>query len=553
MMSDKRSHLWVTTLLLISLLPALAAGQGRSGSTFDNEDQKNSRDMAPLAQPPALALESTIDPTRYYVGPSDVFSVNIWTAPPLSFMLTVTPEGTLIIPTIGEIRVADLLLSDARKKVIQEIKRRFRGAVEPTFTLVSPRPIVVLVRGNVLNPGSYTLWAFNRADKAVEEANKLQISQIQKDLEEVLETMSTRNITVKHRDGSSSQVDISKYIATKDDRLNPHLREGDVIIVPRKDLERSVIGIYGEVNVPGRYEFVRGDSVKDALKIAQGFTSEAIIDSIEFFRIQAGGDSMMSRIFNGQHLIEGKIRDVALEPGDRVVVRAKSDLRADFTVKVTGEVRFPGVYPITRNNTRLSEILRKMGGFTEFASIRTAEIIRSSVKPDEIELERLLSLRGGASDDDSLYYYMETDLRLRKEIVNVDFQTLVNGEDSTQDVVLQDGDEIRVPSLQVTIYVFGQVSSPGHIPFVRGEDVDYYVRKAGGYTDRSRPGDVKVIKAKTRQWLEPEATQVEEGDYIWVPKTIDRPFGYYMAIIGQTAAIISVALSIVLLAIQLDQ
>ena len=59
-----------------------------------------------IAQPVGLALESIIDPALYFVGPSDVFSVNIWISPPLHFLLTVTPEGTLIIPTVGEVRIS---------------------------------------------------------------------------------------------------------------------------------------------------------------------------------------------------------------------------------------------------------------------------------------------------------------------------------------------------------------------------------------------------------------------------------------------------------------
>jgi protein involved in polysaccharide export with SLBB domain len=44
-----------------------------------------------------------------------LISVNIWTSPQLIFPLTVTPEGTLIIPTVGEIHVADLTLSEVKK------------------------------------------------------------------------------------------------------------------------------------------------------------------------------------------------------------------------------------------------------------------------------------------------------------------------------------------------------------------------------------------------------------------------------------------------------
>jgi hypothetical protein len=103
------------------------------------------------------------------------------------------------------------------------------------------------------------------------------------------------------------------------------------------------------------------------------------------------------------------------------------------------------------------------------------------------------------------------------------------------------------------VYVFGQVVTNGYIPFVAGEGLEYYVKKAGGYIERARTGDVKIVKARTRQWLAPDETIIEAGDYIWVPRVIERSFGYYMGIIGQTAAIVSVAVSIVLLGIQINK
>jgi protein involved in polysaccharide export with SLBB domain len=126
-------------------------------------------------------------------------------------------------------------------------------------------------------------------------------------------------------------------------------------------------------------------------------------------------------------------------------------------------------------------------------------------------------------------------------------------QDSTQDVFLQTEDYIAVPSKKKTIYVFGQVVTAGHVPYVIGENVDYYIRKAGGVTESARSGDVKIIKAKTRQWLSPGETTIEEGDYVWVPKEIERSFSYYMNIIGQTAAVVSAAVSIVLLVIQINK
>jgi protein involved in polysaccharide export with SLBB domain len=137
--------------------------------------------------------------------------------------------------------------------------------------------------------------------------------------------------------------------------------------------------------------------------------------------------------------------------------------------------------------------------------------------------------------------------------VSVNFIDLFEKKDASKDVILQNGDWVRIPMVQKTVYVFGQVILPGNVPFMKDEGYKYYIKKAGGYTDNARSGDVMVIKRASRQWLSPSETEVEQGDYIWVPKEQERPSTYYWNIIGQLASIISVAVSIVLLTIQLNK
>jgi hypothetical protein len=83
--------------------------------------------------------------------------------------------------------------------------------------------------------------------------------------------------------------------------------------------------------------------------------------------------------------------------------------------------------------------------------------------------------------------------------------------------------------------------------------VAYYVEKAGGLTDNARGGDIMIIKRANRQWLAPGETTIEEGDHVWVPKELQRSFAYYMNIIGQTASVIGVAVSLGLLVNQLTK
>lgn len=505
-----------------------------------------------IVQPAGVPLESTVDPEKYFIGPSDVIAVNIWMSPPFNFSLTVTPEGTLIIPTIGEVMVADLTLAKAKELIFREARKKYLSA-EITATLIKPRPIIVTVTGNVLNEGLYTLSAIDRATKAIEEANKPTRLQSQDDLNYILQQMSTRNIVLKHKNGAEDKVDITKYLATKKDCWNPYLREGDVIIVPRKNPLKNVFGIYGEVNSPGRYEFVEGDSLLDAFKIGMGCTRLAMKDSVEFTRLSLDGTILTSHIIDIQSIMNGNQPNFALESGDRIIVKAKKELREDYRVNIQGEVMYAGMYPITKDRTKLSEVIKQAGGFTEFSALKSATLNRRSVQPREVEIERLLSARGGVSTEDSSDYFLETELRLKKEIVSVDFEKLFIDGDSSQDVILQDEDYIIVPSIKKTIYVFGQAVTPGHVPFVKGMNIEYYIAKAGGFTDRARKGDVQIIKSKTKQWLDPDETTIEEGDYIWIPKDPDRPFAYYMTIASQAASVLSVVVGIMVVIAQVTK
>jgi protein involved in polysaccharide export with SLBB domain len=511
--------------------------------------------QAPVSNVPPL--EGPVDPDKYFVGPSDILSVNIWTSPPLNFSLTVTPEGTLIIPTVGEVRMTDLTLGEAKKKIIDEIKKKYLSG-SPSVTLLSPRQITVTVTGAIRYPGKYVLNATDRVDKAVAMANK-----IRKDEPPEYEEMwqlklserkqSKRDIHLTRRTGKSCRADVLRYYATKDDRWNPLLLEGDEIFVSRIDQKKNIFAIYGGVNVQGSFELVEGDSLLDAIELAYGFTPRAMRDSIVHYRYDVQSSRQTLTFCNFDQIKHGSSSNLKLFPGDRIVVKEQPDVREDYKVFIDGEVKYPGFYPITKDSTKLSVILKWSGGFTEYASLASSQVYRGTISRQELEIERLLSMRGSITPEDSAYYLLETELRTKREVVNVDFKKLFIGKDSSEDVYLRNGDYIVVPSVLRTIYVFGQVVNPGNIPFVAGMDYKYYIQKCDGYTVKARTGDVMIIKRATRQWLSPDETKIEEGDYVWVPKEPERSFAYYMNIIGQTASVLSVAVSIVLLVIQTNK
>ena len=67
--------------------------------------------------------------------------------------------------------------------------------------------------------------------------------------------------------------------------------------------------------------------------------------------------------------------DLALVAGDRIVVQERPDVREDYKVIVDGEVEYPGTYPLSKDSTQLSTVIEWCGGFTEYASLASAQVL----------------------------------------------------------------------------------------------------------------------------------------------------------------------------------
>lgn len=442
--------------------------------------------------------------------------------------------------------------------------------------MLQTRKISVAVTGAVKNPGKYILNATDRADRALQlasqsdlissEANKIdKVNQGEKSARQIekigtddiskldLKEKPRRNVLLYRRTGEIIKVDIQKYFATKDERWDPYLFDGDILFVPRFEEKKDIFAVYGGVNVPGQIEYSEGDRIMDAIQLTYGFTRRAIKDSIVLYRYSGDNQSIMENIIHWTQLQKDVEDNAILQPGDRIIVPERDEFREDYHVTISGEVLFPGIYPITRERTKLSTIIHKAGGPTAFASLKSALLYRSDVANKDLQLERMMGIRGNTLIEDTSNFIIENELRLQRGVVNVDFEKLLIDLDTTQDIALRAGDNIVIPSIVKTVYVYGQVVVPGSISFVSNESVDYYVKKAGGYTEQARKSDMMIIKSVTRQWLSPKETKIEEGDCIWIPKVPERSSVYYWTIIGQMASVISVAVSIVLLTIQLNK
>lgn len=521
----------------------------------------------------AIPLEGPIDSQAYIIGPGDMLQVDVWNAAPFSYPALVNPEGSAVIPTVGVIDVADKTLAAAKESIATAVRKEYiKGDI--SVTLIAPRVFSVTVSGIVNNPGTFYASAVQRADQVIYQANlkapgiTSMSSMVEQENRRLLERddvlkyyrtdeisqqtleFSMRNIKVIRRTGDTLAVDLVRYYATGNTRHNPFLHDGDRIVVPNLNLEGNSISISGAVRLQGTYEFVAGDSLSHLFEIAQGPTGFADLKRIDLYRIVKSKEQFQHEVINYANIIKGETSDIALKPGDRIVVRQKESRQSPLSVTVKGEVVKQGLYPIAYNQTKLSDIITAAEGFTENASLANAKVIRISEPLDKLEsnpdYNRLYDMRlSDMGIFDREYFNLEA--LLQRNELSIDFHKLFVKNDSAQDVILQDGDLILIPQNQNTVMVLGQVPRPGHLQFVSGKNYKYYIEQAGGVTNRAEKDEIRIIKAGSKNWHKPNKTNIEPGDTVWIPRKRDIEFETYLDWVAKIAGVLGSIATIILL------
>jgi polysaccharide biosynthesis/export protein len=166
-------------------------------------------------------------------------------------------------------------------------------------------------------------------------------------------------------------------------------------------------------------------------------------------------------------------------------------------VHIVGEVRTPGTFAL-RGDMSLIEAIAAAGSSLPTAS-GEALIVRAKA--------------GESTTGPVMPNGNDTD------VTTVDLKELQSGALS-QNVKLRDGDTIFVPRAE-TVYVFGQVKSPGAYPIQRNTTVLQALSLAGGVTERGATGRIKIVRIEKGKTIEVRVQLndlVRPGDTIMVPE-----------------------------------
>lgn len=440
--------------------------------------------------------------------------------------------------------------------------------------------INVTIGGEFIITGTYPALITERVDAFItrmyDQAEQTELKatndpELIKQIDKKLNNYVLRNITLKRASGEVLKLDLQKFRLDGDFSNNPYLKNDDVLIFPQPDLEHNSFTVSGAVNNPGKFFYVEGDHLQDALELAEGINKAyENVQDVEIHRLNYEGNQL--------DVIHTDINsNPSIERGDGIIVVAKETQKKGYSVIVSGEVNNPGRIPITRNSTTIKDVINQAGGFKEDASLKGAKLFTGNSLPLLLEsyygikinntpdllnknlnefllrFQNYMMFRMSNIDEiDSAYFFMENELRILLERGPVDFTKINDTTSNVSNYIVNDGDIIIIPEKEKTVYVFGQVTKPGKVNYVEGKDFEYYLNEAGGKGEYAR-SDIMLIKSATRQWIpvDNENAKVEEGDYIYVPRTISRSFNYYVRTAGIYFSIIGSIATIALLIVNL--
>jgi len=468
-----------------------------------------------------------VDPDEYVIGAGDVFELVIVGQLTKDVFVTVGPEGLIVVPGAGIVRLGGLTLSAGRREVQRVLGTAYRG-VQLDLHLVQVRLMRVYVVGDVEAPGPVEIPATSRVSDAL-------------GLKVPLEGASTRNIRVRRSDSPEIIADLALFNRTGRYERNPYLREGDIVLVPPAV---DFVEISGAMAHPGRYELGPADSLHTLFDLAGGPLAETLVDRALLVRWK-NVSQPESAFFNVEDVYRRRFNPVIHE-GERVYVYFTPSYHELFQASILGEVERPGAYPLALGTTRVADLVRSAGGFRPRANLQAIRVYRASraAQENDIELDRLSRLSRSEMTETE-YEVMRTRMSARREDFRVDWARLQQSPELN--ILMAPGDVVRVDPVLAAVRVEGEVLRPGLVDFNPHWKIVDYVKMAGGFSNRADQAKVLIARSVTGQTLHARDVQsLAPGDMIWVPVRPDKTVWENM----QTVIVVAAQVATVVIALR---
>ena len=347
------------------------------------------------------------------------------------------------------------------------------GDVVRVFTVSPALTNKVDVEGNVFQPGRVAYVEGMRLSQALERAGGLkpdtylgavQVSRLQKDSSRTMTRVGLRADGLPDNDIALQPNDVIQTFSITEFRTDRYVTVG------------------GAVRNPTQIPYQEGMTMRDAIMLVGGLEESALLTEAEIGRLpdsRANGvtatkirvplDStyLFERGPDGKYLgppgvsvPAARAPETLLKPYDAISILRQPEFEYQRTVSIAGRVKYAGSYSLISKTERLSDLLARAGGLAPDADSAAIVFIRQRESTGRI---------------------------------GVDLPKVLKDRHHVDNLILVDRDSIFIPAYNAIVMVRGEVNAlrgnlnmpAAAVAYVKGADIDYYIRSAGGGTIRA--------------------------------------------------------------------
>lgn len=416
---------------------------------------------------------------NYVVAVGDQIQVRLWGAFTFEDILTVDPKGNIFIPHAGPVQVLGVKNNDLQKLTENAVKKVFKTNVFAYASLAAAQPVRVLVTGNVYRPGLYRGTSMDSLLHYLDQSGGIDV-----------ERGSFLSVIVKRGEQVRFKANLYDFLINGNMPLI-QLADGDVIFVSPRANTVKVIGLADNAK---RFEFDGQNRTMAELMALARPKAEAthirvirntgVVKNIEYYPIN-------------------EANKVILQNGDDIEFTADKK-PGTITVRIEGEHLSVQEY-VLPYGSKMGDLLKQIE-YSERSDQDNVQLFRLSVKERQKQMlsaalksleTNALTAKSGTTDE----------ARLRAEEANLVLQwidrakqieplgqVVIAQSDSKDDLLLENGDILKVPAKDGLVLISGEVLFPNAIAYGEKLNLDDYIKKAGGYTQNADAARIVVAK-----------------------------------------------------------
>ncbi|QQS35722.1 MAG: SLBB domain-containing protein [Ignavibacteriales bacterium] len=253
------------------------------------------------------------------------------------------------------------------------------------FTILDKVENYVTISGSVYRPGTFELSTVSSISELIERAEGV-----------LPETYFGKADIIRTRPDESFEfisIDLAKALeGDSENNITLEPRDEVKIYSVYELVDKKFVSISGFVKQPVTLPYADSLTLYDMVFRAGGlqdpfFRGRAFIVRGDLIRVNPDGVSTRIIPFDLEKLLKDQSFNMQLMPGDKIYIySANVEKELDKFVTIEGEVRKPGLFPLSTNMT-VTDLILQAGGFTE-KSLRTTAYV-NRIRPGGFEGDKL--------------------------------------------------------------------------------------------------------------------------------------------------------------------